>query len=53
MNNIYQTYGMVDKNEDVPRGDQDNVGQKVEQKIQEKYKVQDAIDEEQDYDEYG
>ena len=34
---------MVEKKEDVPMGDQGNVGQKVEQKIQEKYAVSNAI----------
>lgn len=33
LNNIYQTYGIVERSEDVPKGDQDNVGQQVEQKI--------------------
>ncbi len=32
-------------------GDKDNVGQKVEKKIQDKYKVADAINEEDD--DYG
>lgn len=44
---------MVEKKEDVPMGDQGNVGQKAEQKIQEKYAVTNAIQEEADLDEYG
>lgn len=43
---------MVERREDVPQGDQGNVGQKAEQKIAEKYKVSEAIAEE-DFDEYG
>lgn len=53
LNNIYSAYGMVDRKDQVPAGDQGNLGARVEQKIQEKYKVSDAIDEEGDVDEYG
>lgn len=46
---------MVDRKDDdaLPTGDQGNVGQKAQQKIEDKYKVNDAIVEEEDLDEYG
>ena len=53
LNNIYAAYGMVEKKDQIPMGDQGNVGARVEQKIKEKYKVSDAIDEEDNVDEYG
>ena len=54
LNNIYQQYGMVEKQEHIPEGDRDNIGQKVEQKIQEKYKTgTDVIEEDDELDEYG
>ena len=34
LNNIYLSYGMVSKKEQVPAGDQGNFGARVEQKIQ-------------------
>ena len=45
---------MVEKQEHIPEGDRDNIGQKVEQKIQEKYKTgTDVIEEDDELDEYG
>ena len=53
LNNIYLSYGMVERKDQVPMGDQNNLGQLVEQKINEKYKVSDAINEEDDLEDYG
>ena len=54
LNNIYQSHGMVENKEQIPVGDKGNVGQKVEEKIQQKYKVSaDAIEEEDELNEYG
>ena len=52
LNNIYQQYGMIEKKEDLPEGDKNNLGQKMEQKIQNKYAVAQVIAEEE-FDEYG
>ena len=51
LNSIYASYGLIKRPEDVPIGDKDNLGAKLERQIQKKYEVKEAIVEQ--FDEYG